>query len=65
MGGVEGQLTTDVVDCNIPLLLSKRSMKSVGMILDFKNDKATVGKERRDIKLKITKSGHYALPLSL
>ena len=65
MGGVEGQVTTDVVDSNIPLLLSRQSMKSAGMILDFKNDKVTVGRNKRDIKLKVTKSGHYALPLSL
>ena len=63
MGGEPGELSTDVVDCNIPLLLSRKSMKSAGMILNFKQDKVTVGK--RDIKLKVTKSGHYALPLSL
>ena len=40
-------------------------MKAVGMILDFNNDKATVGKNKRDIKLKTTTSGHYALPLGL
>ena len=65
MGGVQGELSTDVVDCNIPLLLSRKSMKLVGMILDFKHDKVTVGEGGRDIRLKITKSGHYAMPLSL
>ena len=65
MGGEQGVVTTDVVDCNIPLLLSRKSMKLAGMILDFPNDKVTVGKKKRDIKLKTTKSGHYALPLSL
>jgi len=38
-------------------------MKSQGMVLDFKNDQVSV--MGRDIKLKVTKSGHYALPLSL
>ena len=63
MGGKRGTLTTDVVDSNIPLLLSRRSMKRTGMILDFKND--TVRVNDRDMKLKITNTGHYALPLSL
>ena len=65
MGGVSGELTTDVVCCNIPLLLSRKSMKSTGMLLDFKNDTATVGTKRQVIKLRTTSSGHYALPLSL
>ena len=65
MGGVEGKVTTDVVDCNIPLLLSRQSMKATEMILDFKNDKIMVGRNKREIKLKVTKSGHYGLPLKL
>lgn len=63
MGGERGRLTTDVVDSNIPLLLSRRSMKRSEMILDFKKD--TVRVNGRDIKLKITHTGHYALPISL
>ena len=63
MGGKQGEVSTDVVHCNIPLLLSRKSMKSQGMVLDFKNDQVSV--MGRDIKLKVTKSGHYALPLSL
>ena len=63
MGGERGRLTTDVVDSNIPLLLSRRSMKRSEMVLDFKNDKVQVN--GRDIRLKITHTGHYALPLSL
>ena len=63
MGGQRGTIITDVVECNIPLLLSRRTMKRVGMKLDFRNDVVNVN--GRDIKLKVTKSGHYALPLSL
>lgn len=63
MGGTSGEITTDVVDCNIPLLLSRRSMKAVGFILYFKKDEVIVN--NRHIKLKVTKSGHYALPISL
>ena len=63
MGGVEGLVTTDVVDCSIPLLLSRRSMKRAEMVLDFGRDVVRVN--GRDIRLKITNTGHYALPLSL
>ena len=63
LGGKRGTLTTDVVDNNIPLLLSRRSMKRTGMVLDFKNDIVRIN--NRAMKLKVTNTGHYALPLSL
>ena len=63
MGGVSGAVVTEVVPCNIPLLLSRKSMKANGMILDFCRDEVKVG--GRVIKLRITKSGHCALPISL
>ena len=63
IGGVKGKVVTDVVQCDIPLLLSKKSMKSVGMILNFKEDTVKIGS--RTIKLHSTTSGHYALPLCL
>ena len=65
MGGSSGELTTYVVGCNIPLLLSRKSMKAISMILDFKKDTATVGGSKRDIELRTTTSGHYALPIRL
>ena len=58
-----GFITTEVVECGIPLLLSKRSMKNMNMVLDFNRDTITCGENV--INLKNTKSGHYALPLSL
>ena len=58
-----GFITTEVVESGIPLLLSKRSMKNMNMVLDFKSDTITCGENV--INLKNTKSGHYALPLSL
>ena len=63
MGGVSGNITTDVVDCKIPLLLSRKSMKRVGMLLDFTRDEVIVN--GHPIELKVTTSGHYALPISL
>ena len=54
IGGLKGKVVTDVVDCDIPLLLSKKSMKSVGMILNFKDDSVNV--KNRNIKLRSTTS---------
>ena len=58
-----GFITTEVVERNIPLLLSKTTMKKSNMVLDFKNDTIICGKTI--IHLRNTASGHYALPLSL
>ena len=63
MGGKRGNFTVDIVDCKIPLLMSRKSMSRAKMIVDFGKDSAIV--QGRRIKLKITCSGHYALPLSL
>ena len=63
ISGLKGEITTDVIECKIPLLLSLKSMKRMGMILDFKKDLLTFcGKQ---VKLGQVKSGHYSLPLSL
>ena len=63
MGGDRGLLTTDVVDSNIPLLLSINVMEQAGMILNFERVELYIHGEA--IKLKKMKSGHYALPLSM
>ena len=63
IAGIRATLSTDVVDCNIPLLLSKQSMKKAKMCLNFGEDIATVG--AHTIKLKCSSSGHYVIPLSL
>ena len=65
LGNASGAITTDVVNCRIPLLLSKQSMKTIGMILDFGRDIAMVGDNKTEIQLKTTSSGHYGLPISL
>ena len=66
LGGVRGEVTTGVILCTIPLLLSRKSMKMFGMILDFKNDKISFGSNGSDcIGLRVTSSGHYAVPLTL
>jgi hypothetical protein len=63
IGGMHATVSTDVVNCNIPLLLSKCSMKKAKMCLDFENDMVKVSGSV--IQLKSSSSGHYLLPLSL
>ena len=52
----------DIVPSNIPLLLSKESMKRANMKLNFENDTITVS--RQPINLIVTKSGHYTIPIT-
>ena len=43
INGRRSTVDTDVVTCNIPLLLSKKAMKKGKMILNFEKDALTVG----------------------
>ena len=54
-------LNTDIVASDIPLLLSRKSMKKANMTLDFKNDHAVIFDQ--SIQLIVTKWGHYAIPI--
>ena len=61
MAGCDIMLRTDVVDSDIPLLLSKQTMKEAGIVIDLLNDRAEIfGK---DIPLDTTSAGHYCIPL--
>ena len=61
MAGKEIMMTTDIVDSDIPLLLSKTAMKAAKIKLDLENDQAEIwGKV---IDLDCTTSGHYSIPL--
>lgn len=62
IGGIRGTIRTEVIDCNIPLLLSKSSMKKAKMVVNFALDQ--VFAYGRHIDLKTSSSGHYLLPLS-
>ena len=55
-------IDTDVVDEDIPLLLSRPSMKEADMHINFKDD--TVQALDQLIPLSVTRSGHYILPLT-
>ena len=55
-------IETDVVDADIPLLLSKAALKKAKSKFDFDNDSAIIFGE--EIRLISTKSGHYAIALN-
>ena len=61
LAGVKCQITSDVVDSDIPLLLGKPSMKAAKVHLDLENDRASMF--GHDIDLQCTSSGHYCVPL--
>ena len=61
IGSKEIMIKTNVVNNDIPLLLSRDSMKKGNMIMNFKTDKAVILGE--EIPLHSTKCGHYCIPL--
>ena len=62
IGKQDIELEADVVDTDIPLLLSKNAMKKSSTVIDFTKDTAVMfGEEQKLIK---TPSGHYAIPLT-
>ena len=62
IGNVKGSIETNVVENEIPMLLSQKSLKSAGCNLDFTTDTATL--LGQNIKLTKTNTGHYCVPLS-
>ena len=61
IAGKEVFIRTDVVDSDIPLLLSRRAMKIAGVKMDLESDTAMIfGK---DVALNMTTSGHYCIPI--
>ena len=62
IGATDVFIRADIVNCEIPLLLSKDSMKSADTKLDFAEDKVTM--YGQDIMLNITSNGHYCVPIS-
>ena len=56
------QITSDVIDSEISLLLSKDSMKQTDSQIDFSNDEKKMLTKK--LKLQFTASGHYSTPIS-
>jgi len=61
IGNKKATIVTDVVKCNIPLLLSKTSMKRAKMSINFETDSVVISGVKTS--LESTSSGHYVLPL--
>ena len=61
LAGKNIKIMTDVIDSEIPLLISKKAMKKAKCVLDFKNDKVEILGTKID--LYCTNSGHYYVPL--
>ena len=62
IGDTQLTISTDIVDSDIPLLLSRSSMKKANMKLNFEDD--TIAAFGNDIPLITTSSGHYAVPIT-
>ena len=61
IAGKEVMIKTDVVESDIPSLLSRTAMKKAAIKMDLENDTATImGKE---VALNLTTSGHYCIPI--
>ncbi|KAI7800935.1 hypothetical protein IRJ41_015697 [Triplophysa rosa] len=61
IGLTKCQIETEVVKADIPLLLSKTSLKKAGTILDMEKDSAVMFKQ--SIPLELTSSGHYCVDI--
>lgn len=59
--GKRSTMVADVVDRDIPLLISKPEMKTRGFILDFNNETLTV--DGSNHVLQTTSTGHFKIPL--
>ena len=53
-------LTIEVIENDIPLLLSKDAMKKANTYIDFANDEIILNKE---IPVNLITSGHYCIPI--
>ena len=61
IAGREVTIKTDVVESDIPLLLSRTAMKKAAVKMDLENDMATI--MGNGVALNLTTSGHYCIPI--
>ena len=61
IGGEDNNVEVDIIQSDIPLLLSKDAMKSLGITLDMKNDRGTIN--NKPLILTTTSAGHYVIDL--
>ena len=62
IGGIRMDIHSDIVNAEIPLLLSNKAMKKAKAILDFERDVIHIG--TKSIKLSTTSTGHYYVSVS-
>ena len=61
IAGKEVTIKSDVVESDIPLLLSRTAMKKAAVKMDLENDTATI--MAKGVALNLTTSGHYCIPI--
>ena len=54
-------ITSELIDANIPMLLSKECMKKANTVLNFQRDEIIM--LNQTLKLHATSSGHYTIPV--
>ena len=62
IGSKRVDIVADVIEVDIPLLISKVAMKKADTIIDFRNDKVTMFGET--INIRFTSTGHYCVCLN-
>ena len=62
IGKEDIMIKSDVIDSDLPLLLSKSAMKKANVKIDFSND--VVNMLNQKINIVFTASGHYTVPIS-
>ena len=63
LGKKKVTIESDLIDCELPLLLSKESMKRANTQINFTNDQVSMLGQTLD--LQFTSSGHYAVALGM
>ena len=63
LGSYKTNIQVPVVDCDVPLLISKQTLKAWEVIQNYQTDTIYIGKTKETIKLKNLKSGHYGIKL--
>ena len=61
VAGKQHQIEVDIIDSDIPLLMSKTHMKQLGITLNMANDTASIN--GRPIRVDTTSAGHFILNL--
>ena len=62
IGSKKIYITTDVIDVDIPLLISKKAMKKANTTINFKDDIVTMFGET--IRVRLSSTGHYCVCLN-